>query len=114
MDIGGTAKKVQKATQIAEQTYKKMQALTERMKDLQEDMETTSGQVDEMEYELAEQRALLEAIATEQGLDVSEVLADADLPEPPQTDNGTDETDPNSEESEDSDIEVTDDSTSEK
>jgi DNA anti-recombination protein RmuC len=84
MDIGGTAKKIQKATKIAEESYKKMQAMTERMKDLQKDMETTSRQVDEMEYELAQQRALLEAVATEQGLDPESVLADADLPEPPQ------------------------------
>lgn len=86
MDIGGTAKKIQTATKIAEESYKKMQAMTERMKDLQDDMETTSRQVDEMEYELAEQRALLEAVATEQGLDPGTILADADLPEPPQTD----------------------------
>jgi len=93
MDIGGTAKKVQKATKIAEESYKKMQAMTEQMRALQNDMETTSRQVDEMEFELAQQRALLEAVATKQGLDPAEVLAEADLPEPPQTESDESETD---------------------
>lgn len=93
MDISGTAKKIQRATKIAEQTYKKMQMMREQMQELMEqmqqlqsDMETTSRQVDDMEYELAEQRAILEAMADEQGLAVEDVLAEADLPEPPQHD----------------------------
>ncbi|PSP28074.1 hypothetical protein BRC65_03065 [Halobacteriales archaeon QH_2_65_14] len=90
MDIGGTAKKIQKATKVAEESYKKMQLMMEKMQEMMEqmqqmqtDMETTSRQVDGMEYELAEQRAILEAMADEQGLDVEDVLDAADLPEPP-------------------------------
>ncbi|MFC7074048.1 DUF5798 family protein [Halovenus rubra] len=91
MDIGGTAKKVQRVTKIAEESYKKMQAIMEQMqemmkqmKQLQSDMETTTEQVGDIEYELAEQRVLLESLAEQQGVDVEEVLASADLPEPPQ------------------------------
>lgn len=81
MDIGGTAKKLQKMTKIAEQSYKKINEMIERMKHLEQDMETTSRQVDEMERELAEQRAIIEAMADQQGVDVTAALADADLPE---------------------------------
>ena len=91
MDIGGTAKKIQRATKVAEETYKKMQLMMEkmqemmeRMQQLQEDMETTSTQVDYMEYTLAEQRAIIDALAAEQGLDVEAILDEADLPDPPQ------------------------------
>jgi len=58
--------------------------MREEMKQLQTDMETTSEQVDGMEHELAEQRALLESLAEKQGVDVEEVLASADSPEPAQ------------------------------
>lgn len=86
MDIGGTKKKIQRVTKVAEQSYKKMNEMMERIQHLQEDLETTSNQVDHIEYQLAEQRALLESLAEQEGLDVEEVLADADLPEPPHSD----------------------------
>ncbi|SDJ35113.1 hypothetical protein SAMN05216226_102256 [Halovenus aranensis] len=105
MDISGTAKKVQRATKVAEESYKKMQVMMEQLQQLQNDMETTSQQVDDMEYEMAQQRALLEAIADEQGLDVEDVLDTADLPEPPQDDATADESteEPSSESGEDDD-----------
>jgi DNA anti-recombination protein RmuC len=83
MDITGTKKKIQRASKIAEKSYKKMNELLERMQRMEQDLETTSQQVDQMEYEMAEQRALLEAIATQHGLDVEQVLDEADLPEQP-------------------------------
>jgi hypothetical protein len=99
MDISGTAKKVQRATKVAEESYKKMQVMIEKMqemreemKQLQSDMETTSNQVDGMEHELAEQRALLEALANEQGVDVEEVLASVDIPERAQDEGSEEET----------------------
>jgi hypothetical protein len=84
MDIGGTKKRIQRLMKVAEQSYKKMNELLERIQLLQDDLETTSVQVDHIEYELAEQRALLESLAEQQGLDIEEVLANAELPEPPQ------------------------------
>ena len=83
MDIAGTKKKIQRATKVAEESYKKMNEMLERMQGMEEDLQTTSDQVDYMEYELAEQRVLLKAIAEEQGLSVEEVLNDADLPDSP-------------------------------
>lgn len=83
MDIAGTKKKIQRATKVAEESYKKMNEMMEKIQRLQEDLETTNQQVDHIEYELAEQRVLLEALAQQQGLDVAQLLEDANLPEKP-------------------------------
>lgn len=93
MDIAGTKKKIQRLSKVAEESYKKMNELIERMQALQADVEETSAQVDEMEYSLAEQRAILEALAAEQGLDVEALLEEADLPPEPTADS-TEETSP--------------------
>jgi len=79
MDIAGTKKKLQRMSKVAEQSYKKMNELLERVQGMQEDLETTSEQVDHIEHELAEQRVLLTALAEAQDIDVEEVLAEADL-----------------------------------
>jgi len=81
MDITGTKKKIERAIKVAEQSYKKMNELLERVQGMERDLETTSEQVDWMEREMAEQRVLLEAIATEQGIDAEAVLEEADLPD---------------------------------
>jgi DNA anti-recombination protein RmuC len=83
MDISGTKDKIQRVVKIVEESYRKISELLERMERLQNDLETTSKQVDHMEYELAEQRALLEALAEDEGIDVAAVLEDADLPPEP-------------------------------
>ncbi len=80
MGLGGTAKKLQKVMDAAEQLYSKMNEVVSELKEVQSDVEATSAQVDRIEHDLAEQRALLEAMADQQGLDVEEVVAEADLP----------------------------------
>jgi septal ring factor EnvC (AmiA/AmiB activator) len=81
MDIAGTKKKVQRTVKVAEETYKKINEVIERVEKLQRDLETTSEQVDYVERELAEQRALIEALAEQQGLDVETILEDVQYPE---------------------------------
>jgi DNA anti-recombination protein RmuC len=101
MDIAGTKKRIQRLIKVAEESYKKISQLLEQMEQLQTDLETTSTQVDHMEYELAEQRVLLEAIADGQDIDVETLLAEADLPPEPDTEAETDddpEDEPNSSE----------------
>ncbi len=91
MDIAGTKKRVQRLAKVAEESYKKISELLERMERLQSDLETTSSQVDHIEYELAEQRVLLEELAADRGLDTEELLAAADLPAEPGTDEADEE-----------------------
>jgi DNA anti-recombination protein RmuC len=80
MGLGGTAKKLQKVMDAAEQLYSKMNEVIERLTTLEGEVEHTSTQVDRLERDVAEQRALVEAIAKQHGLDVDAVLEDADLP----------------------------------
>jgi DNA anti-recombination protein RmuC len=81
MGLGGTAKKLQKVMDAAEQLYSKMNEIIGELRDLQSEVETTSEQVDRIEQDLARQEALLEAVAEGQGIDTEAVLAAADLPD---------------------------------
>ena len=78
MGLGSTAKKLQKVAEVADQLYSKVNELKTQLEDLRGTVETTNERVDEMDAELAQQRALLEAIAAEQGVDVDDVLAESD------------------------------------
>lgn len=91
MGLGSTAKKLQKVVDAAEQLYAKMNEVIQRLTTLEEEVESTSRQVDVLERELAEQRALLDAVARTEGIDVEETLAAADLPELDSEDDSTDE-----------------------
>ena len=86
MDIAGTKKRIQRLIKVAEESYKRINNLRERMDKLQADLESTSSQVDHIGYELAEQRVLLEALAEREGVDVETLLEEADLPPEPDSD----------------------------
>ena len=94
MGFGDTAKKLQKVTGMAEDLYKKMNQLREQIQSLRTEVETTSEQVDEIERDLAEQRALLEALATEQDLDVESIIADAHIEDADPDESAPDESEP--------------------
>lgn len=83
MGLGGTAKKLQKVMDAAEQLYSKMNEIIGELKQLQTEVETTSEQVDRIERDLAAQRALLEAVADQQDIDVEGVVEQADPPVEP-------------------------------
>lgn len=90
MGLGGTAKKLQNVIDAAEQLYSKMNEIIGELKDLQTEVEITSKQVDRMEQELAEQRALLEALAEQENVDVDAALGDVTYPDPPEVEAETD------------------------
>lgn len=81
MNIAGTKKKLQRMAKVAEETYKKINQLIQEIEELQEDFAVTSKQVDHMEVELAEQRALIEALAETQDLDVEQILDTVEYPD---------------------------------
>lgn len=88
MGLGGTAKKLQKVMDAAEQLYSKMNEVITELKEVQSEVETTSEQVDRIERDLAEQRALLEAVAEQQGVDVGAVVDSVELPDSGETGDG--------------------------
>jgi septal ring factor EnvC (AmiA/AmiB activator) len=76
MGLGSTAKKIQKVADIAEDLYKKVNELKTQLEDLRSTVDETNDRVDGMEQDLAEQRALIEALAEERGVDTDAVVAD--------------------------------------
>jgi DNA anti-recombination protein RmuC len=83
MGLGGTAKKLQKVTNAAEELYTKMNEVIGQLQELRQEVQQTSEQVDRMEYDIAEQRAVVNALAEAEGIDIEAVLESADLPEEP-------------------------------
>ena len=81
MGLGSTAKKIQGISDKAEQMYKQVQELQSRIIHLEEEVDDTHDTVKTLDVEMAEQRALLEAIADEQGLDVDAIVAEASIDE---------------------------------
>jgi len=77
MGFGSTAKKLQKVTEYAEQLYERFEKLREEVDELRGTVEDTNDRVGELERQLAEQRALVEALAEQDGVDVEAAVEDA-------------------------------------
>lgn len=75
MGLGGTAKKLQRMIDMAEQTYNRINEVREQLNGLRTTVEETGDRVESLEAEQREQRALLEALADEQGVDIDDALA---------------------------------------
>ena len=74
MVLGDTAKRIQRIVELAEELYERVNELRRQILALRETVEETSGRVVELERELDRQRALLEALADDRGIDVEAVL----------------------------------------
>lgn len=77
MGFGSTAKKLQKVADIADDLYTKVNELKSQLQALRETVEETNDRVDDLDGRMDEQRALLEAIAEEQGIDTEVVVENA-------------------------------------
>ncbi len=78
MGLGSTAKKIQKVADTAEKLYAKLNEMREQLLEMRETLETTNERVERLEAENAHQKALIEALAREEGIDIDEVLADVE------------------------------------
>jgi uncharacterized coiled-coil DUF342 family protein len=76
MGLGSTAKKLQQVTDMAEDVYGRMNQLRERVREMQQTVVETRDQVDNINRELAEQRAIVEALAEKEDIDVAAITAD--------------------------------------
>ena len=74
--IGSAGKKIQTMVDLAEELYERMNDLREKLQATNETVDAVDARTERIEAELAEQRAMLEAIAEERGIDV-DVIADA-------------------------------------
>jgi len=75
--LGNTKQKIQTMIDQAEKAYTKMNEVRDDVEQLRQQLEHTSEQVDSVSHELAEQRAVVEALAEKEGIDVEQVIADA-------------------------------------
>jgi septal ring factor EnvC (AmiA/AmiB activator) len=91
MGLGSTAKKLQKVADMADDLYTKMTELKTQLQATQATVEATNDRVDALDRELAQQRALVEALAEERDIDVETVLTDAVIED---AEADPDETDP--------------------
>lgn len=81
MGLGSTAKKIQGISDKAEQMYKQVQKLQERIIHLEEEVDDTHDTVKSIDHQLTEQRELLLALAEEQEIDGERILAEAAIDE---------------------------------
>ncbi|GGM72373.1 uncharacterized protein involved in exopolysaccharide biosynthesis [Halarchaeum rubridurum] len=80
MGLTSTANTVSKLSDLAEKLYKRVEAIRKQVEKMSETVGDTNERVARLEDELAEQRALVEALAAENGVDVEATLADLDDP----------------------------------
>lgn len=76
MGLGSTAKKLQQIADMAEDVYARLNQLREQVNETRETVIETRERVDDVDRELAEQRALVEALAEEQGMDTEAIIAE--------------------------------------
>jgi septal ring factor EnvC (AmiA/AmiB activator) len=88
MGFGSTAKKLQKVTDMADKLYERFEKLREQVSDLTGTVEETNDRVADLEAELAEQRAIVEALAERRGVDADAVVEDATAGEEAAADGG--------------------------
>ena len=81
MGLGGTARKLQKVTDMAEDVYTRLNDLRDQIVEMRETTQETSDRGDRLERETAEVRALVEALAEKEGIDVERVTAEAHIAE---------------------------------
>jgi chromosome segregation ATPase len=93
MGLGGTAKKLQKVTDMAEDVYTRLNDLRDQVVQMRETTQETSDRVNRLETEAAEMRAILDALAEREGIDVERVTADAHIGEAEADDDETDSED---------------------
>lgn len=74
--IGSAGKKIQTIVELAEELYERTNEIRRKLQETSETVETTADRVERLEVEVAEQRAIVEAIATDHGVDV-EAVADS-------------------------------------
>ncbi|WP_435073709.1 DUF5798 family protein [Halorubrum sp. HHNYT27] len=81
MGFGDTAKKIQTLADKAERTYQKINELRSEVEETQTTVVDTSERVQRLENEMAEQRAVLDAVAREVGVDLESVSTEAHITE---------------------------------
>ncbi|MFB6103804.1 MAG: DUF5798 family protein [Halobacteriaceae archaeon] len=78
MGLGSTAKKLQTLVDTAEELYNRVNDLRDRVVRMESTVDETNQRVGDLEADVREVRALVEAVAEDQGVDVDAVLEEVD------------------------------------
>ncbi len=81
MGLGSTAKTLQRVADMGEELYSRLNEVRAQLKQLRDTVEETNDHVASLESEIEEQRAILEALAEQQGVDVDSVIAEIHIDE---------------------------------
>lgn len=81
MGLGGTARKIQALADKAEETYERLDKLRSEVDETRTTVTETATRVEGLEVEMAEQRAILEAVAGELDVELETVTAEAHIDE---------------------------------
>lgn len=81
MALGGVKKKLQQVTDMADELYGRLEAVREEVGSVRDSVERTEDRVGRIERRLDQQAALIEAIASDRGIDVEEVSTRAAIEE---------------------------------
>ena len=76
MGFGDTAKRLQRMSDLAESLYERVNQMAEQLKKTRETVADSNERIERLEGELAEQRALVEELARQQGIDAEAVTED--------------------------------------
>ncbi len=79
MGLGSTTKKIQMLADTAEKMFHRLNEVREQVETTQTTVQDTGDRVQQLETEVVEQRAILEAIATDLDIDLDAVSADAHI-----------------------------------
>ena len=71
--IGGATQKIQTVIELAESVYEGVNQLRDQIEELRATVDDTHDRVESIDAELADQRALLEALADESGIDPADL-----------------------------------------
>lgn len=93
MGLGSTAKTLQRVADLAENVYSRLNDVREQLTQLRSTVQTTDERVARLESELAEQRAVIDALAEKQGIDIESVTAEIHIVEAEETAGSTDAAD---------------------
>ncbi|GAD53237.1 hypothetical protein MBEHAL_1997 [Halarchaeum acidiphilum MH1-52-1] len=78
MGLTSTANTVSKLSDLAEKLYKRVESVRQQVQAMSDTVDETNDRIAGVERELAEQRAIVEAVAAENGVDVEAVLDDVE------------------------------------
>jgi len=79
MGLGSTTKKIQTLADTAEKMFHRLNEVREQVETTQTTVQDTGDRVQQLETEIVEQRAILEAIATDLDIDLDAVSTDAHI-----------------------------------